>query len=141
MSSGKLFFSSSMRSRTRRATAMALASGRAKTARLPLGRPLTILVESRLRAASLTCPTCFEADLSAGTVAAENDVLEILRGRQPALRIRDRELRMRAGGDGLLSDVAGRHLHVLFAEGLDDVHGRHAHHGQLFRIEPEGAGL
>ena len=81
MSSGKLFFSSSIRSRTRWAVAMALASGRAKTARLALGRPSTLLVESRLRGAELDVADVLDADLAAVGVGAEDDVLELAPGR------------------------------------------------------------
>jgi hypothetical protein len=43
---------------------------------------------------------------------------------------------MTAGGR-LLADVAGGHLPVLLADGVDHVAGGHAHFGHLLRVEPQ----
>ena len=117
--------------------ARALASGSAKTARLALGRPSSLLVQSRLRAPSSTWPTSLTRTLRPSAVGAEDDVLELLRLGQPA-EGGDGELERLAGcGRRLLAEVAGRHLHVLLADGVGHVAGGQVQRRQPLGVDPE----
>ena len=70
----------------------------------------------------------------------DDDVAELLLVLQAALRI-DRELQVDARQARRGADDAGRGLHVLRADLVDDVAGREAALGDLLRIEPDAHGI
>ena len=65
-----------------------------------------------------------------------NDVAELVDLDQPALGV-DRELERLARRRRFLADLAGGHLQVLLADGVDDVLGAEPEGGHLVRIEPD----
>src|SRR5258707_13066008 len=90
---------------------MELASGRAKTARLALGRPSSVLVESRLRGPSVTLPTSLTRTFrpllsvritissnSAGSDSRPKVVTGNSKSGDRGLRIEDRGLRIEDRG-------------------------------------------
>ena len=84
MSSGKLFFSSSIRSRTRSAVAMALASGSCEDGEAGVGLAVELAGGVQVAGAELDVADVLDADLAAVGVGAEDDVLELLGLGQPA---------------------------------------------------------
>src|SRR6266498_3557493 len=66
----------------------------------------------------------------------DDDFAELLFVEQTSLSA-DRELKILAGGYGRLTNRAGRHLKILFADGADDIAGRHVARGEFFRVEPD----
>ena len=108
----------------------------AKMARLALSWPSSLLVESIVLGAQLDAADVLDADLPAVGAAAEDDVAELLRRVEPAER-GDGELERPAGRAGRLADLAGRHLHVLLADGLGHVAGRQVQRRQPVGVDPD----
>ncbi len=78
-------------------------------------------------------------DLSAGA-GLDDDVAELVLGGQPAARV-DGQREVDRAVHGHAADHAGRDLHVLVADGADDVGRRQAARRDLVGIEPDAHGV
>ena len=98
--------------------------------------PVVARLETVAARAEFDARDVFEPQDGAIRVAAHDDILELLRGLQAALR-GDGRVQLRAGHGGRVAELPDRHLLVLRLHRADDVRGRELVGLELVGVEPD----